>query len=48
MIEHRYEKRDLEQISALWEEELKAALNQIPDNWMEAALSKLPQEVISK
>ena len=43
MIEHRYEKKDLEQISALWEEELKAALKQIPEHWMEAALNKLPQ-----
>jgi putative proteasome-type protease len=44
MVEHRYEKKDLEQISALWAEELKAALRQIPEDWMEAALKKLPQE----
>jgi putative proteasome-type protease len=44
LIEHRYEKKDLEKISALWEEELKTALTQIPEKWMEAALNKLPQE----
>jgi putative proteasome-type protease len=42
IVEHRYDKKDLEQISALWEEELKAALNQMPEDWMEVALSKLP------
>lgn len=43
MVEHRYEKKDLEQISALWEEELKAALKQIPEDWMDAALMKLSE-----
>lgn len=43
MVEHRYEKKDLEQISALWEDELKAALKQIPEDWMEAALNKMPR-----
>jgi putative proteasome-type protease len=41
IVEHRYEKKDLEKISALWEEELKAALKQIPDEWMKAALGKI-------
>ena len=48
MIEHRYEKKDLEQISALWEEELKSAHTQIPENWMEVALNKLPHPIINK
>lgn len=42
LVEHRYEKKDLEQISALWAEELKAALKQIPEDWMGVALNKLP------
>ncbi len=41
MVEHRYEKRDLEKISMLWEKELKKALNNIPDKWTTNALSKL-------
>ncbi len=44
LVEHRYEKKDLENISVLWEKELKAALSHIPENWMEAALNKLPKE----
>ncbi|QHT67559.1 peptidase [Rhodocytophaga rosea] len=45
MVEHRYEKSDLEKISSLWAEELKAALKQIPEEWMESVLKKLPNEV---
>jgi putative proteasome-type protease len=41
MIEHRYTKKDLEQISEQWAEELKEALNRIPDGWMENAFSKV-------
>lgn len=41
MVEHRYEKQDLEKISSLWEKELKKALKNIPTNWMDTALSKL-------
>lgn len=43
LAEHRYEKKDLEHISDLWEHELKAILNNIPEVWMEAALNKLPE-----
>ena len=42
MIEHRYEKKDLEHISTQWAEELKNALVHIPDNWMNEAFDKLP------
>ncbi|MBC7921368.1 MAG: peptidase [Ferruginibacter sp.] len=42
VVEHRYEKKDLETISGLWAEELKAALEHIPEEWMEVALNKLP------
>jgi putative proteasome-type protease len=45
MVEHRYEKLDLEKISVLWEQELKNALKQMPEEWMEAVLRKLPNEV---
>ncbi|MDB5249596.1 MAG: peptidase [Segetibacter sp.] len=41
LVEQRYEKKDLESISALWEEELKSALNLIPEEWMDKSFNKL-------
>ena len=41
IAEHRYEKEDLRDISSQWEEELKAALNKIPEEWMDPALKKI-------
>ncbi len=40
MIEKRYEKKDLEYISAQWAEELKTALENISEDWMESAFGK--------
>ncbi len=37
LIEHRYEKQDLEHISSKWAVELKNALENIPDDWVEEA-----------
>jgi putative proteasome-type protease len=42
IIEHRYEKQDLENISAQWAEELKDALQNISDDWMNTPFNKLP------
>ena len=41
IIEKRYEKKDLEYISTQWAEELKAALEHISEEWMDAAFDKL-------
>jgi len=41
LAEHRYEKQDLESISAQWAEELKNALQHIPEDWMDAPFNKL-------
>jgi putative proteasome-type protease len=41
MAEHRYGKKDLEMISEQWAEELKNALNKIPDAWMDVAFNKM-------
>lgn len=41
MVEHRYGKKDLEKISEQWADELKQALNNIPEEWMEAAFEKI-------
>jgi putative proteasome-type protease len=44
LVEQRYEKKDLEDISTQWAEELKAALEHIPDEWMDVAFNKLEKE----
>lgn len=41
MVEKRYEKRDLEYISAQWAEELKTALDNISENWMDDIFGEL-------
>jgi len=42
LIEHRFEKTDLDTISEIWGKELQAALNHVPEAWMDVALNKLP------
>jgi putative proteasome-type protease len=42
--EQRYEQQDLQAISNQWAEELKKALEDIPNEWMEAAFAKLPHK----
>lgn len=42
LAEHRYEKKDLENVSAQWAEELKVALQNIPEDWMDSTFNKLP------
>src|SRR6195952_1922766 len=41
IIEKRYEKKDLEYISTQWAEELKTALENISEGWMDEAFEKL-------
>jgi len=41
VIEKRYEKKDLEYISTQWAEELKTALDNISEGWMDEAFEKL-------
>ncbi|WP_207533886.1 peptidase [Desertivirga arenae] len=41
LIEHRYEKHDLENISAQWATELKKSLQNISNEWMHAAFDKM-------
>jgi putative proteasome-type protease len=44
LVEHRYEKKDLENISAQWAEELKNALQNIPDEWMNSPFNKITEK----
>lgn len=41
IAEHRYEKHDLEGISAQWAQELRTALDNIPEDWMDFPFDKL-------
>lgn len=41
IAEHRYEKKDLENVSAQWAEELKTALKNLPEEWMDVTFNKL-------
>ena len=34
MIEHRFEKKDMEIISTTWDNQLKQALDSVPEDWM--------------
>jgi putative proteasome-type protease len=44
LVEQRYEKKDLESISTQWAEELKHALENISEDWMDPAFEKLNKE----
>jgi putative proteasome-type protease len=41
IIEQRYEKKDLENISIEWAEQLKSALEHVSDEWMDTIFNKL-------
>ena len=44
LVQHRYEKEDLENISVQWDAELKNALNNISEDWMDAAFEKIQRK----
>ncbi|WP_295772110.1 peptidase [uncultured Mucilaginibacter sp.] len=41
MIEQHYEQKDLAAVSARWDKELKTALKNIPNQWMDTVLEKM-------
>jgi putative proteasome-type protease len=41
LVEHRYEREDLNQISRWWQERMRCAVDELPSKWVEAAFSKL-------
>jgi putative proteasome-type protease len=41
MVELRYEKEDLQDLSSWWQERLRRSVNELPSEWMERAFSKL-------
>ena len=47
IAEHRYEKQDLENVSEQWAEELKIALQNLPEDWMDVTFNKLSKHPAS-
>lgn len=41
LVEHRYQREDLSQISAWWQERMRVAVDELPSQWMEAEFSRL-------
>jgi len=41
LIEHRFERKDLVQISDWWQERMRCAVNELPAEWVERTFSKL-------
>ncbi len=44
LIEHRFEKADLLEISNWWQDRLRQSVNELPRQWMERVFSKLGPE----
>jgi len=40
MIEHRFEKKDMEIISSTWDNQLKKALDSVPEDWMNVVFDR--------
>jgi putative proteasome-type protease len=41
IVEYRYEKEDLQDVSTWWQERLRHSVNELPSEWIERAFSKL-------
>lgn len=41
LVEHRYERDDLRQISNWWQQRMRTAVGELPSQWVESAFSKL-------
>ena len=41
VVEHRYEKEDLLDVSGWWQERLRQSVNELPSRWIDGAFSKL-------
>jgi putative proteasome-type protease len=41
LIEHRFQHKDLQQISDWWQERMRCAVNELPSEWVESAFRKV-------
>jgi putative proteasome-type protease len=45
LVEHRYQKDDLREITNWWQERMRRSVQELPSGWIEAAFSKLTREL---
>jgi len=43
VVEHRYQQRDLQELSTYWQEQLRQAVHNLPSEWVDQAFSKLDE-----
>ena len=41
IVEHRYERDDLRQISNWWQDRMRHSVEDLPEEWIDSAFSKL-------
>ncbi len=41
LVEHRYQREDLKEISRWWQQRMRASVDELPSEWVEAAFSRL-------
>src|SRR5271166_3481061 len=41
LVEHRYEREDLSQISAWWQQRMRSAVSELPSQWVESVFAKV-------
>jgi putative proteasome-type protease len=46
LVEQRYERDDLREISAWWQERMRRSVHDLPSEWIEAAFSKLTRDEV--
>ena len=48
IVEHRYERDDLRQISNWWQERMRRSVQDLPSEWIEAAFSRLTRDPVPR
>ena len=48
IVEHRFDKNDLENISYLWREKIERGLRELPDDWMNNIFKKITQSNVNE
>ena len=46
LVEHRYERDDLREISNWWQERMRRSVQELPEDWVEAAFSRLTRDAL--
>jgi len=47
LVEQRYERDDLREISAWWQDRMRCAVHELPSEWIEAAFSRLTGDALT-